>query len=694
MKKIFLVGICVCVLAIGSWADSNYEYIYSWNTDVYFGHVIFPEAKHDGEDAIVFREGQTSPEVADLNLPISPGDTIKTFGRRCEIQFDTGTIIRLDRDTELKVETILAQSLSSRNQLTNLLLLRGQVYLMYKRYVRKEIFQLIAPNAALKLNHKSVAMVHANPDGNTDVLIKEGKAYALYGLNANSIKRETIKKSEMATITGNNELAWKSYETPGDFEEWNREINEDFLDLHEGKAVVPLPIQKLPSAVYYFAQKYSNLYGEWLWDRYFGYVWRPSINGHSYPWGSWMPYTYGRWTSVQGQLFWVPGETWGWVPYHLGIWMWNKNKGWLWIPGSVFAPAWVDWSFGYDYYCWRPWSYLDWLGFGTALYPLFRYYADIGWEGDVESPRLGYEGKPALHIIAKDQLKSKKPSLPMPKEAKSTVKKVLLALENGEEWALSLLKEAPNQMVVMSPKDLNSPQIHEKIVSLASLSPERKMNFLFDIPQQDPYRLAAQTFIRNEKMETLRVKIDNLLVDLDRTEPQRTDIIDDSFAKEGEKISREQTAGRSSKIEADPSAQIRVHIPEEKMTDRVPGRSKETASIRSNSEPIHTRFRDWNPDMEVARRIGVTIRYSSHSNEVRCPDLNMSSRHVTGSFGYEGPRVRLTSRGPVTSSGSGGAFMGTSSSASLSSSSSSSSTSSGEAKSSASSAKSVKKIKN
>ena len=196
-------------------------------------------------------------------------------------------------------------------------------------------------------------------------------------------------------------------------------------------------------------------------------------------------------------------------------------------------------------------------------------------------------------------------------------------------------------------------------------------------------------------MDSLRDKIDNLIRDLDRNESERSGIIDDPFAQEGERISREQMAARSSKT--DPSTKIRVHIPDETITDRISGRSKEAGSLPSKSAPIPPRFRDWNPDMEVARRIGVTIRYSSRSNEVRCPDLNISSRHVTGSFGYEGPRVRLTSHGPVSSSGLGGAFIregSTSSGATGNISSSSSSTSGGEATSSASSAKSGKQIKN
>ena len=72
--------------------------------------------------------------------------------------------------------------------------------------------------------------------------------------------------------------------------------------MHEGQSFIPKPIQRYPKAVYYFAQKYSNIHGEWVWDDLYGYVWRPHINDHRYPWGNWQPYTYGQWTELKGHL--------------------------------------------------------------------------------------------------------------------------------------------------------------------------------------------------------------------------------------------------------------------------------------------------------------------------------------------------------------------------------------------------------
>jgi hypothetical protein len=64
------------------------------------------------------------------------------------------------------------------------------------------------------------------------------------------------------------------------------------------------------------------------------------------------------------------------------------------------------------------------------------------------------------------------------------------------------------------------------------------------------------------------------------------------------------------------------------------------------------RFRDWNPDLRVARELGVHIEYSGARNEIRCPELMFSSRDRDAPGGLV---PHLTSRGiaygPATSVG-------------------------------------------
>ncbi|MFQ6109698.1 MAG: DUF6600 domain-containing protein, partial [Candidatus Aminicenantales bacterium] len=404
-----LVILAVVFLILPSFlhAQKNYEYAVFPKEDIYFGHISLTQVKYDGKDPVVLREGEKTPEIAVLNFPLTAGDTIRTpESRRCEIQFDTGTIVRLNHNTELKLETVLAQSLSSRKKLTNLVLHKGQIYIMYKMYNKRELFQVITPNAAVKMNHNTVAMIKAE-GGDSEIQVKLGKACILFGSDADHLMEEKIQKMKKATVTADHRIHMAEYKPDADFELWNEGINLDFQALHRGKSFIPLPIKTFPEAVYYFAQKYSNLYGEWVWNSLYGYVWRPHYNDY-YPWGTWQPYFYGQWREVEGQLFWVPEESWGWVPYHLGLWIWDKKYGWIWIPGSAFAPAWVAWDFLTGYYTWRPWSLMDWY------YPLsyYDYYnmGYYGWRQAEDAPPGVRKQKPILHSIRKDQLKRKTPS--------------------------------------------------------------------------------------------------------------------------------------------------------------------------------------------------------------------------------------------------------------------------------------------
>ena len=61
--------------------ESDYRHV-NGQKDVYYGHVSYVEAKDDGEDPLVFREGRSTPEIAILNLPLGPGDVVQTSGGR------------------------------------------------------------------------------------------------------------------------------------------------------------------------------------------------------------------------------------------------------------------------------------------------------------------------------------------------------------------------------------------------------------------------------------------------------------------------------------------------------------------------------------------------------------------------------------------------------------------------------------
>jgi hypothetical protein len=317
-RKGFLLGAWLVFLAGLSVFAAEYRLV-NGVKDFYYGHISYAESRNDGQDAVVFREGRLTPEIAVLNLPLGPGDAVQTSGeRRSEIQFDNGTVLRLDLNSRLKIETVLAQSLSTAKKVTNLVLEKGQIYVLYKKYSGLEIFQVVTPGAAVKLDHNSVATIRFNEEGNTDVQVERGKAFLLYGDDQTHLSQKRINAKQRGVVSADNRVELAEYQVLSDFKAWNESINSHFLELHEANTL-PKPLQKLPKAVFEFAQKFGNVYGEWLWHDLYGYVWRPYLNDQRYPWGTWQPYINGSWTSYGGEMFWVPGEPWGWVPYHLGI---------------------------------------------------------------------------------------------------------------------------------------------------------------------------------------------------------------------------------------------------------------------------------------------------------------------------------------------------------------------------------------
>lgn len=91
-------------------------------------------------------------------------------------------------------------------------------------------------------------------------------------------------------------------------------------------------------------------YGTWINDPEYGYVWRPDVDQ-----GEFRPYyTNGRWVMTEYGNTWVSNYDWGWAPFHYGRWIYNRYNRWIWLPDTVWGPAWVSWRSGGGYYGWAP----------------------------------------------------------------------------------------------------------------------------------------------------------------------------------------------------------------------------------------------------------------------------------------------------------------------------------------------------
>ncbi len=90
-------------------------------------------------------------------------------------------------------------------------------------------------------------------------------------------------------------------------------------------------------------------YGDWVTVPAYGRCWRPAHVAVG-----WQPYLDGEWDYTDAGWTWVSFDPWGGDPYHYGTWVFTARFGWVWIPGTVWAPAWVTWCITDDAYGWAP----------------------------------------------------------------------------------------------------------------------------------------------------------------------------------------------------------------------------------------------------------------------------------------------------------------------------------------------------
>jgi hypothetical protein len=142
-------------------------------------------------------------------------------------------------------------------------------------------------------------------------------------------------------------------------------------------------------------------HGTWMEDPTYGTVWvpNPAEVGPDFS-----PYrTAGHWTYDDDDYVWYSDYEWGWAPFHYGRWMWGA-PGWVWIPGRVYAPAWVSWRMGapgYAYVGWAPMAPgFYWRG-GVAVAMAPMVIAPAGFyycaHGDIFAHSVGE------HIVARGE---------------------------------------------------------------------------------------------------------------------------------------------------------------------------------------------------------------------------------------------------------------------------------------------------
>ncbi len=321
----FFVAILLTVFAI---VFIGVETVRAEENPIY-GHISYV----DGE-ALIIKHGEKSLQAM-VNMPLVPGDIIQTNEKgRCEILFDNGTLIRMDKNSELQLDTVMSDSLTTLEKITTLRLLKGQIFSMSQVY-KKEIFQVLTPTAALKMVTRSKNFIEVDEDGTTWLTVKRGKLGVLYGENQENNNKKYISPGKSYLVTTDHDFKQVALKKNLEFTAWNKQINKNFKDLHYGKSKVPPAIYRYSPGIVHFAERWSTKFGVWEYNELFGYVWRPENNLlHDR-----RPFWDANYVEVNGELVLVPNQRWGWAPAHLGTWYFSKTYGWTWIPGERFAPG-------------------------------------------------------------------------------------------------------------------------------------------------------------------------------------------------------------------------------------------------------------------------------------------------------------------------------------------------------------------
>ncbi|NIM01607.1 MAG: hypothetical protein GTN89_14115, partial [Acidobacteria bacterium] len=327
-----------------------------------FGRLLYQE------NGVTVRRASTDSDpslerVAGINAPIFPGDSVITaFDQRAEIQLAGGTLVRIDRATDV---TFLSMPDPYADVADNTVLQVEHGAMRINALLTSDSeFRVDTPAASVFLSEDADLRVAVDEDGVTYVASHRGVVDVTVG------ERSVLLRSGTKTTIypGETPEAPVSFNTlRGDsFDRWvakrDAELRENERYADNSDAYDEVPDEVRP---YY---RELSRHGRWVYADEYGWVWYPGDVG-----ADWRPYYDGYWTYGSRGYFWVSYRPWGWAPFHYGRWGYYGGA-WCWIPGRVFGGAWVAWSWGSAYIGWSPLGYWNTAYCGGPWAYSYGYY--------------------------------------------------------------------------------------------------------------------------------------------------------------------------------------------------------------------------------------------------------------------------------------------------------------------------------
>ncbi len=271
------------------------------------------------QGSVSFRPaGEDDWVTAVPNRPMVTGDDLwADEDSRAEVHVGSAAI-RLGAKTGITFLTL-------DDHTTQIRLAQGSLILRVRHVDDDDTYEIDTPNLAFTLLQPGEYRIDVSADGSqTITTVWHGRGRVTGGGFTYS-----VVANQSATFTGSDHLDYDLEQIPqrDDFDGWafDRDQHEDQAD----------------SANYVSREMtgYEDLdeNGDWSYVAGYGECWRPRAVAVG-----WAPYRFGHWAWVGPWGWtWVGEEPWGFAPFHYGRWA-SVNGGWFWVPGPVVVrPIWA-----------------------------------------------------------------------------------------------------------------------------------------------------------------------------------------------------------------------------------------------------------------------------------------------------------------------------------------------------------------
>lgn len=297
-----------------------------------------------------------------LNQPLVGGDRISTGDNsKAEVQLDHANILRLGSNSQARIATLERVQ----NQRAEIQIQIGQGLAYYTIFKDSEAeVEIDTPNAAIRPTFKDGVYRIEVSGFETQVIVRTG---ALDMATPHASAR--VEMGQDATVRGTTYEAGNVLGRAPAMDSWDSwNIDRD--------GVIRNAQSWHYTNRYYVGSEDLDVYGHWVNEPDYGWVWAPTVGG------GWSPYRAGRWVwEPHWGWTWVSHEPWGWTPYHYGRWL-LYGKTWMWWPGPVdaggeyrpeWAPAYVSF-FGFGGHRGVSLGSVGWLplGPGDSFYPWYE----------------------------------------------------------------------------------------------------------------------------------------------------------------------------------------------------------------------------------------------------------------------------------------------------------------------------------